>query len=362
MSDDSARPDGPARAASGSRPRIRTEAERVEREREMSRRWRERNADTIRENKRVWREQNADHIRTYRRAYREEHLDEIRAKGRERERARSARARAERERGELKRVAAREWYAQNRDRHLDAQRRHRAAQRAKDPEAYRAAKRERERRWRARHRDEQNAKRREKHRENPEARRVLGQRYYANNAEKLKAKRRERYAANREKERARQQLWREREKRRVAAGLPPRRVHRVSAEERRANRAAADEFFARSYTREQIVAIRKPLTTKARLIARFNRDSLRARANAHQQGDAGMHDRFQRSESRQTELEQDRARRRTAKEIEDARLDAIAQEINDRLRTQPRRHRRPNDPDPSAPHAVPGPTPGGMGL
>lgn len=312
----------------------------------------------------AWRERNAEHIAAYRQAYNAEHRDEILAKGRERERQRNERQRVERQRRMQKREAARQWYAENRERHLESQRQYRTNQRATDPEGYRENKRARNKRWRDRHKDEQNEKLRQKYQQDPGAKKAIADRYYANNADKVKAKSRERYAANREAELARQQAWRAKEKRRIEAGLPPRRIHRISEDERKANEEAAGKFFARSYSQDQIAAI-KHSPTDPTLIARWNRDTVRLRANAFQRSDPGMREHFHRSVIRRSEVEHEREatrdRQRAAQEAEEARLEAIARQINDRLRTQPRR-RRADEHDPSAPHVGPDASRGGMSL
>ncbi len=340
--------------------------ERLERERETARRYRERNADKIREYKRSWRERNAEHIRDYRAKYDEQHRDEVRRKNRERERERAARAKAEEERRAVKRENARRWYAENREQHLEAQRQYRAAQRENDPEGYRKSKRERNKRWRDKHKDEQNAKLREKYRLNPKAKRDQAASYYERNAEKVRARRREYYAANREAQLETQRRWREREKSRRRLPLPAPHRHPVPAAERRSNHSAANAFFARRYTPEQIAGIRERLGTSDQIIAKWHRDGLRSRAASEHSGSADYSAYFEREVKRRrrsvpSEGQIQRAERQMAEAEEEARMDAIAREINDRLRTQPRTRRHPAY-DPSAPHAAPGSPRGGLGL
>ncbi|MGZ0712554.1 hypothetical protein ACWPKO_29875 (plasmid) [Coraliomargarita sp. W4R53] len=325
-------------------------------ERAKRRQYNERNKERIAEYKRTYRERNADHIREYRRAYRAEHLEEIRAKNREGTRARAAKDRADRAPQEKRRVRAREWYAENTERHLDAQRAYRAAQRERDPEGYRKAKAERTKRWRDKHLDRENAKLRAKYRDDPSAKQAAAARYYEKNAEAVKARRRAYYAANREKQLATQQKWREREGRRKEAGLPPRRIHKVTLSERGASDAEAKDFFAREWSSEQIEQMKAHQPTPNVLIARLERDNARARA------EWAIANRPLKEPNREAAERAHRmAIREEAQRGEEARLDAIAREVNERLRTQPRQH-RPSNPDQCAPHAAPGQSQSGLGL
>jgi hypothetical protein len=317
----------------------------------------DRNKDEVAEYKRRWREANAEHIRAYRAAYRAQHLEEIRAKNRERMRERYAREKAEREERDERRKRARERYAATREQYLEAQREYRAAQKARDPEGYRRTKNQRNKRWWDKNRDRENAKLRQKNRDNPGIKRDRSAAYYEQNAESIKARRRASYAANREEKVAVQQAWRAREKRRKEAGLPPRRLHHVEADERRELHTAADEFFARTWTAEEVKRIRDHAPTPDDLLAKLKRENARARAHWHRvHGPA---------KSPPTAEEAERMRLdailAAEKKAEEARLDAIAREINDRLRAQPRR-RSAFESDPSAPHAAPGSPCGGLGL
>jgi hypothetical protein len=279
------------------------------------------------EAQREWKRNNPDKVKAYQDAFRAKHADRLRAANRERERERYAKARAERERRAAARERARDWYAQNRERHLEYQRQYRAAKRAEDPDAYRAAKNERNKRWNARHREAVAAKAREKHRDNPEVKREQAARYYAAHAEEVKARRRAYYASHREAQLAKQREWRRREKRRLEAGLPPRRIHRVSRADRERHAAAADDFFARSYTTDEIKVIRGDTPTPQRLLAEWKRQSAQHRA-------AFRHAAAPRpTPDLATEA---RVAAAAARAQEDARLDAIARAINDQLRGRPR--------------------------
>lgn len=253
---------------------------------------------------------------------------------------------------ERKRVKARARFAADPQANRDYQRERRAAQRAADPEGYREAKRQRNKRWRDKHRDEQNAKLREKYRDNPEAKRRAAAKFYADHSEELREKRKAYYRANREKQLEKQRQWRAREKRRRDLGLPPRRLHRVAASERHNNVDEADTFFRRSRTDGQVAAlVREGGATDAEL-ARLNRDNARARTADAIARDADPVRPVLTSEQRARDAA------RAAEAIEDARMDAIARIINERLRQSPRR--RPDAPGPS-PWPPPATT-GGLSL
>lgn len=337
--------------------------DRRERERVQRVQYRERNAERIAEYKRRWRERNAAHIRAYRAAYDAAHRDEILPKKREYARGYEARKRAEARRQENRRIKARERYATRREEYLDTQRRYRQRRRAEDPEGYRAQKRERNRRWLDSHRDEQNARLREKYRNDREPRRRAAERYYANHAEEVKARRRAYYWAHREESLAKQAVWRERERRRRAAGLPPRRLHRVAAAERTALRAEADLFFNRPRTTEEVRALRReriyPNPEHAEDLQRWDRDSARQRAAHALATDPSVQRKIQRDAERRT-IERFRIERIEHAQAEVERMEAIARQINDRLRTQPRQ--RPPAIDTAAPPYGPASTQRGLGL
>jgi hypothetical protein len=271
---------------------------------------------------RQWKRENPDKVKQYRDKARA--TDAARIKHRDQERARRERIRAEEERREAARARGREWYASNRERHLEAQRQYRAAQRAADPAGYREGKRERTKRWRDGHRERENAKLREKYRADPEPKRASAARYYENNAEKVKARRRDYYARNRDAQLEKQRTWRAREKRRLNVGLPPYRIHRTPKAERDANLAAAEMFFSRARTQEEVDTMLLELKSPPELVAAFERDSARARAEQRQATAPKRPPPTQRST-----IDVDRAR-----EIE--RLEAIGRAINDQLRCAPR--------------------------
>ncbi len=251
---------------------------------------------------------------------------------------------------ERRREYAREYYAAHRDEYLDYQRQYRAEERDKDPEAYRAAKRERNQRWRDSHKDQVNARLRDKYRDNAEKHRERRREYYAAHAEEQRARRREYYARNREKQNAAHRAWQSREKRRRDAGLPPRRIHRTSREDRMANRYAADVFFSRVRSSDEIAAAMKSIETPPEVWAAWKRDCLRARAAYALEEDKEELERLQKELARVKPGPKPKPRP-TPSEIEEARIDAVARAINERLRHR-EAPRRTHHLDPAAPHQM----------
>lgn len=338
------------------------ERDRKERERQTRRAYRERKADRIREYKRQWRQRNADHIRAYRVAYDSKHREEIRTKNREYMRERAPRVAADRVRREAKLAAKRRYYETHKDQYTEYQRRWRARKRAEDPDGFRAAQNARQRAWREANKDRLNAQLRGKRRENPEAHRASARAYYATHAEQLKAQKRAYYQVNRDAILARNRAWKQREKRRKDAGLPPRRLRTTPAAERRANGAAADEFFARERTQAEIAAMRRgPVPSPAllqptpeELVTAIVRDSARARIEHALATDLSYARRGRLAEVRRYLASQKISGRDMREAEENARMDAIAKDINDRLRHRDP-PRRTHHLDAAAPH--PGLTP-----
>lgn len=254
-----------------------------------------------------------------------------------------------------RRQYARDYYAKNREEYLEEQRRYRAAQRAKDPDAYRERARKRNQRWRDSHRDEVNEKIRNKYHLDPEKHRERRREYYAEHAEQQRARRREYYANNREKQNAAHRAWADRDKRRRAAGLPARQLHRPDRETRRANAAAADAFFARMWTKAELAEVRRSLATPPELWAAFKRESLKMRAAHHLMVQREVLERLQKELGRAKPGPKPKPRL-TAEQIEEARLDAIGRQINDRLR-QRQPPPRVQHVDPAVPHPMLRPNP-----
>lgn len=313
------------------------EEERLRRKREDSRRYRESHPEDISERKRRWRQANQEHVKEYAAQYRERNLDRVRRENRDRERKKAARIRQAKQAAEHNRERGRKRYAADPQAHLKYQRERRAAQRAADPEGYREAKRLRTKRWHDKHRERENAKLRLKHRDNPEIKRAAAERYYAENGDKVRERRKAYYWANREKQLEKQRQWREREKRRRALGLPPRRLHRVSAEERKANLAAADDFFALPRSRDRIEEMRRGPATSAEELAKLDRLNARARLAWALQEDPDLLQPIHASERRARDRAAAADRKREAEAAEQARMDAIAVVVNERLRQASRR-------------------------
>ncbi|MGN6221410.1 MAG: hypothetical protein ACTHNQ_18075 [Microbacterium sp.] len=246
---------------------------------------------------------------------------------------------------------AREYYARNREKLLEDQRRYRAAQRERDPERYQQLKRERTHRWYARHRDEQNARQRARYQADPEAKKQRRARHYAEHAEEIKARRRERYAANREVEAEKQRARRDQDKRRRDAGLPAARLRRVSASERAANDAAAEQFFGQRWPSWMKDRLRHGPPTPPQLLAAFERECARARA-AHYL--AEQRDELARLRSKLDRTGPHPRPATTPQELRIAQQEAIGKAINDRLRHRDP-PRRPHHNDPAAPRTIPAP-------
>ncbi|MGN8552093.1 UNVERIFIED_CONTAM: hypothetical protein OHV15_05875 [Microbacterium sp. SLM126] len=172
--------------------------------------------------------------------------------------------------------------------------------------------------------------------------------YYEKNREQILERARARYAANPEEARARAKQYRSRERRRRELGLPPPRRHVVRPRERDENQRNADEFFARSYTRQEVSDAVAALATPPDLLAAWKRDCARARAAHRRATDPEVAD-YKSESRRRVEAARELLRRRQA--AEEARMDAIARDVNDRLRGVPR---RPTPADPTLPHSAPG--------
>lgn len=295
---------------------------------------------------RAWRERNRDHVRAQKAAWLEANRDHARAYNRLQMRRYSQKKKREAEKRERRREYAREWYARNRERYAQQQKESRARRKAEDPERFRAMANARMKRWRDKNRDAYNKGVRDRRRAEPGSRAESSRRYYEKNREQILERARQRYAANHETARAKANAYQARERRRRDAGLPPRRLHSIRPAERDMNQRDADDFFARAYTGEELKVMRTALATPPELYAAWQRECSRARA-AHRRAtdpDVIVH----RSEARQR-AEAARELVRQNRSAEDARLDAIAHDINDRLRLSPRRRSAVD----SAPHQSP---------
>lgn len=181
--------------------------------------------------------------------YRERNREYIRKTGRERERRRAERERDEKARRQKGIERAKEWARQHPEQRQQARERYKQ----KHSEAYKQAQRD----YYHRNRDAIAERRRAREAADPEK---------ANEAHRRAVARAR--AAGRVSEwtpsPAQQASYRQREnearrmhRRRARAGLPDRRLHPVLAVERRQNDAAADAFFARKRSREELARIRE---------------------------------------------------------------------------------------------------------
>lgn len=278
-----------------------------------------------RASRRRYAERNPEKVKAQRARYNETHREENNA----RERERKARARQAARDAEERRRRSREKYADDPVAYLDYQRTWRATQRAESPDAYREAKRVRQQRWYEAHKEEQLAKRREKYRLDPERKRAASRENYAAHPDDRRARAREYYMKNREAQQAKHRQWMLREARRRDVGLPVRRVHVSSVEERRAHATEAGAFFRRTRTAEEIQVL---LQTPDVIISAWRRDCDRARA-AHAASERDLLRPLSMTAVRQLEIDRRAAAQRAEAAAEDARLDAIARAINDQLRT-----------------------------
>lgn len=189
----------------------------------------------------------ADHrARALRASKRWKQLNPDRAREHNRESMR--RAYQARRRVQARRAQGRAWYAEHRDSERERHRKFRAEHPGKIHE-YQQRYRERHpgrladqarrasMKWRDRNADTLRAVQREaaaqRRRDDPD----LHRRYYQSNLEK---------------ERLRSRMDARQRRRRERLGLPPRRIHQVFAEEKRANSAVADQFFTRRRTAPEI--------------------------------------------------------------------------------------------------------------
>lgn len=312
-------------------------------ERERQREQRERDAAYMRE----WRARNRERLREYNVAWREANRERAREANRLWMRNQTVRKRRAAAQNERRREYQRDWYARNRDRVGRQQKEARARLREQDPDRYHAMANARQKRWRDKNRDVQNARLRDRRREAPGSRAEASRRYYEKNREQILARARARYAADPKRARAKVNDYRARERRRLDAGLPPRRLHPVRPSERDENQRAADTFFARARADEEISEMRAVLATPPEFLAAWARDCSRARA-AHRRATDPDVAAYKADAQLRRQLAGGREDRQ---EDEDARLDAIARTINDRLRRTPR---HPPDADVTRPHSAPG--------
>ncbi|MBN9176478.1 MAG: hypothetical protein J0I43_03815 [Microbacterium sp.] len=249
-------------------------------------------------------------------------------------------------RREARRAYSRAYYAAHRDEQRAYQKQQREKRKQADPERYRAQRRDARRRWEAGHRDEINAANRKRYQENrvevTEARR---QKYWAD-PETARRKRRESYATQKARTAEVEAALPPSATYRAELGMPVSGLHPVASQTRRRNLAEANAFFARPRSEAELNRIRTEGSTPIELLAAWERDSRRARAAHHvaTQGEelARLHAELARLEKRRNPGP------RAQREAEEARLDAIGRQVNERLR--PRDRRPVQTGDPAAPH------------
>lgn len=220
---------------------------RAERKREAGRRWRKENAEYLTAYRRRYREEHAAHLADLNRKWRHEHLERSRELNRESNRRQAARKRQRLERNARARArypeirdAAIERGRQFRREHPEKAREYRRRYKERHPERVAATLQ----RFRDAHADEL----RERQRLAAAARRTANPDGY-----------KDWYQRNLEEQRARGRNAARLRSRLKALGLPPGRMHRTYAADRRANDAAADEFFQR----RRSVDLRATIATEA---------------------------------------------------------------------------------------------------
>ncbi|MGC5173342.1 hypothetical protein ACLQ2Q_22090 [Microbacterium sp. DT81.1] len=305
-----------------------------------------------------WNDANPDRVAAWKARYQANHHAEIN----ERERSRRRRMRDERkrqgERDELERQReedrrsyARRYADAHKESNRERQRAYRARRQAEDPEAYRLRRNELQRAWYERHKGRITARARDAYRTDPRPAAEKSRRHYERHAEKINQRRREAYRLDREKTLSYNREWKARERRRQAAGLPPRRIHRVRPAERDSNLAQADEFFAGTRTEDERKRIRAEWVTPTEVRKREARDAARARAIDYERN-AAMVARKAEARRRATAARREEVFR-TLSQVgttpEEARMDEIARVMNARLRARPEQ-RRTHHNDPAAPH------------
>lgn len=283
------------------------------------------------EYRRAYRAEHAEEIAEYKRQWRKQNHERDLGRNREYMRRKAAEKRDLKERRASKAEYARERYhgdietSRARARELAAQRR------AADPEGQREAHRRRNQAWRESHKVAIAEKRRANHLTEPESKQVAARRYYEKHAEQRKEYSRRHYAEHHDELLAKQRDRRRRLRQRTDLGLPARRLHRSTPEERREHTRAADAFFTQQWTPDLVERLRAELRTPPELIAAWQRECARTRADQY----AVLH-----PETRVHIVDRARA--------EEARMDAIAREINNRLRLTARAPITHRAPEPGA--------------
>lgn len=206
--------------------------------RARDRKYREAHPDAVAAMAKAWREAHKDEVREARRRWREENLDRYRELNRDSMRRAAARRRRIEELRQKARERSAEWKRQHPEHVREYKKRWVDENRDKVREYYRN--------YHARHRDEVNARATARRDADPEKVKQARKRWADRKGDRLAELQRE-YRSDPEKYRAvlDSNSAAKRLKRRLErAGLPPKRVHKATAAERRANDRQADAYFA----------------------------------------------------------------------------------------------------------------------
>ncbi|KHK98851.1 hypothetical protein LK09_08260 [Microbacterium mangrovi] len=163
---------------------------------------------------------------------------------------------------------------------------------------------------------------------------------------------------NKARHREATQRWEARERRRREVGLPPRRIHRRTPDDRRTDAGSADEFFARDWSHVRIPdgPQHRLDPTPPALLDAWESESARARLRHRLRDDPEFRERVERHRN----ALQDRIHAEQRRAAHRDRVDAIARAVNDRLRIAGPRRRSPTA-DLAAPNQ-PQPAPSSSGL
>lgn len=222
------------------------DAAKLERSRELKRRWREANVDYVREQSRAWKEAHPERVREMNRRWREEHLDRARQQNRDSARRTAARKRREAEIRRNARERAKRWREEHPNRVRTYQRRWVEENRDKVREYYN--------RYYATHRDEVSARAAARRDADPDRTRRATREWAERNKDRRAELQRSRrshpeiYQAELEANAAARRLKR----RLTSAGLPPRQLHPITAAERRANERESAAYFADPVLNERV--------------------------------------------------------------------------------------------------------------
>lgn len=300
--------------------------------------------------KRRYREEHPEQAAAWSLKYREKHREEVNQGERERKRRRREKQKRDAQQRERRREYTRRYAETHREVNRERQRAYLARRFQEDPVGFRQHRNALQREWYARHKEEVKAKARDAYRTDQRAASEQARRYYERHADEIKQRRRQSYQQDPEKVLAYNREWKARERRRKAAGVPPRRIHRVKPAERDRNSAAADEFFARARTPEEARAIRAERITPQEVREREARDAVRARAVDFERN-AEVRARRQEERRRQQAALRAQILRELAEAgttEEERRMDEIGRAINAQRRSRPQRRTHHNDP--AAPH------------